>query len=160
MNQLDRDKYLMREPCKRCSDIFGHIVEKGGQDTVRCLTCNKHCYNAPCTETGRELRTTQTVHSAIKPKQRIRILLRDGSRCVICGRQERDGITLQVGHVVSVDTGLQNGLTELELNNDENLACICIECNLGLGNESLPLRVLVRIQCLRARLSETSQPSE
>jgi hypothetical protein len=38
-----------------------------------------------------------------------------------------------------------HGLKDEEINSDENLACMCEECNLGIGKESLPLRIAVAI---------------
>jgi 5-methylcytosine-specific restriction endonuclease McrA len=90
-----------------------------------------------------------TVHNGIKPSQRARILLRDG-RCVICGSRGGE-LGLHVGHLVPVAGGLAAGLTELELNDDENLAAMCAECNVGLGEAPPPLWITVPL--LRMRLS-------
>ena len=134
----------MREFCM-CGSIEGYIVEKGGQDTVRCLSCNQWQYNAPRTETGKAQRSVSTVHEAIKPKQRARVLMRASGFCELCGAK---GIQ-HVGHLISVEHGLAQGLTERELNDDENLASMCEECNLGLGAETVPLRLAISI--LKAR---------
>lgn len=139
--------YQMRVPCPACGHQLGVVQEKNGQDTVRCAKCNRHCYNAPRVETGREQRTVTTVHNGIKPKQRARILSRASARCEVCGARGN----LHVGHIVSVDAGLRAGLTERELNDDENLLCQCEECNLGWGKEPMPLRLAVVV--LRARIS-------
>lgn len=137
----------MRSSCPGCGADQGLVEEKNGQDTVRCLACDRFCYNAPRVETGRKQRSTSTVHAAIKPKQRARILMRASCKCEVCGAR---GI-LHVGHVVSVDSGLRFGLTEVELNDDENLLCMCEQCNLGLGSEPMPLRTAIAV--LRARMS-------
>jgi hypothetical protein len=137
--------YTMRAACQYCGSLDGYIIEKNGQDTVRCSTCNRHQYNAPRVETGREPRTVTTVHNGIKPAQRARILVRDG-RCVLCGAREN----LHVGHLVPVEAGLAQGLTELQLNDDENLAAMCAECNLGLGASPVPLWITVPL--LKARI--------
>ena len=84
------------------------------------------------------------VSYGIRP-QRARILMRDG-RCVICGSREQ----LQVGHLLPVAGGLAAGLTEAELNDDENLAAMCAECNAGLG-EAPPLWITVPLLKLRLR---------
>jgi len=144
---IDREHFTMRAPCPSCSGVAGRIVEKNGQDTVRCLSCDRHCYNAPRVETGREQRSVTTIHASIKPKQRTRILLRDGGKCILCGARGN----LHVGHLVSVEVGLRFGLTEIELNDDENLVAQCEECNLGMGAEPMPLRVAIAV--LRARIS-------
>lgn len=49
---VDRDDFLMRVPCPKCGHDRGKITERSGQDVVRCLSCDRHCYNAPRTETG------------------------------------------------------------------------------------------------------------
>lgn len=144
---IDRDNFAMRVPCS-CGHTHGRIIERNGQDTVRCLGCDKHCYNAPRTETGRAQRSVTTVHAAIKPKQRAKIIMRDGARCVWCRSADRN---LHVGHIISVDAGMQFGLSDAEINDDENLVALCEECNLGQGNEPMPLRIAISV--LRARIA-------
>lgn len=144
---IDRDNFTMRHPCPGCSGTNGRILERNGQDTVRCLQCARFQYNAPRTETGREQRSVTTIHAAIKPKQRARIILRDGGRCILCGATGN----LHVGHLVSVDAGMRFGLTDDEINDDENLVAQCEECNLGIGSEPMPLRVAIVV--LRARIA-------
>lgn len=146
-NNVDRDRFTMRTPCKRCSGTLGQVVEKNGQDTVRCLGCQTHCYNAPRTETGRAQRSVTTVHEAVKPKQRARILDRASAKCEVCGSRGN----LHVGHIVSVAVGLNFGLTEVELNDDENLLCLCEECNLSQGAEPMSMRLAIVV--LRARIA-------
>lgn len=137
----------MRNPCVSCGGIAGVVREVNGQDTVRCEACGTFAYNAPRVETGRAQRSVSTVHAAIKPKQRSRILARASAKCEVCGAHGR----LHVGHIVSVMVGLRFGMTEDRLNDDENLMALCEECNLGQGAEpmSLPLAIAV----LRARIS-------
>lgn len=142
--------HQMRSPCQRCQNLEGRIEEKGGQDCVYCNRCGKHCYNAPRTETGRAARTVTTVHNGIKPQQRTRILLRSTSHCELCGKSAVDA-NLHVGHLLSVKDGIRQGLTEMELNHDDNLAAMCDECNLGLGEQTVPLRLVVAIVLARAR---------
>lgn len=140
--------YQMRSPCPSCGSTDGALLSKNGQDTVRCANCNRHCYNAPRTETGKAQRSVSTVHAAIKPSQRARVLLRDGNACAICHASDRP---LHVGHLLAVDTGLKLGLTDSELNSDDNLAAMCEECNLGIGANPLPLRLAAAIlkSCVR-----------
>ena len=145
---IDRERYAMRTPCKACGGTVGRLVEKTGQDTVRCIACDAYCYCAPKTETGREARTARTVHKGIRPKDRALILERDGHRCVLC---KADDVRLHIGHVVSVEAGLVTGLTDAEINDEENLIAQCEECNLGQGAQPIPLRVAIAI--LRARIS-------
>lgn len=144
----------MREPvgdaekahAARCCCREGFIVPRGGQDTVRCAACNSYCYSAPRTETGREVRSVSTVHNGIKPKTRFRIIERAGGRCQICGAS---GGVIHIGHLLSVEHGVAQGLTDAQINSDENLAALCEECNLGMGKQSIALWLLVAI--LRAR---------
>jgi 5-methylcytosine-specific restriction endonuclease McrA len=145
---VNPERYKMRKPCQGCGCEFGLLSEVNGQDTVRCFACNRHCYNAPRTETGRAQRTVSTVHNAVKPKLRSKILERDGHRCVLCHAED---VPLHVGHVVSVDAGLAVGLSDAEINDEENLIAQCQECNLGQGAQPIALSVAVRI--LKARIS-------
>ena len=140
------EPHALRKPC-RCGFAQGYIVTKNGQDCVYCVTCDTFQYNAPKTETGRKMRSVSSVHNAIKPKQRSRILERATARCEFCGSRT----DLHVGHIVSVKRGLEMGLTEAEINSDENLAAMCSECNLGVGKEPVPLRFAVAMVMARAR---------
>ena len=58
---------------------------------------------------------------------------------------------MHVGHVVSVAEGFTTGLSDDEINDEENLIAVCDECNLGQGSQPIPLRVAIAI--LRARIS-------
>jgi 5-methylcytosine-specific restriction endonuclease McrA len=142
--------YAMREPCKRCSYAFGYRVDKNGQDIVRCLKCDVYAYCAPKEETGREKRSITKGRDPLKPSKRAEILMRDGYRCVLCRSPENDNI-LHVGHLISVDSGLRMGMSEDEVNDDENLAAMCEVCNLGLGSQPIPLRTAIAI--VRARIT-------
>jgi len=64
----------------------------------------------------------------ISERQRFRILLRDGFRCLSCGASpiKQPGIDLHVDHILPWSKG---GETK-----DENLQCKCSKCNLGKGN--------------------------
>jgi len=137
----------MRAPCRfGCQTSDGYIRTAGAQDVVRCACCHRAQYNASRVETGRTPRSVTTVRNGIRPSQRARILMRDG-RCVMCGSRE----LLQVGHLVPVAGGLAAGLTEAELNDDENLAAMCPECNAGLGELPPPLWITVPLLRMRLR---------
>ncbi len=140
----------MREPCRFCKTDNGYVEQRGGQNCVFCQSCWRHLYNAPKTELGQKARTVTTVHNGLKPKQRVRILERANARCELCGANDAP---LHAGHILSVKDGLEMGLTEFELNSDENLMSLCEECNLGMGNISLSPRVYVGL--LRRRLHGT-----
>src|SRR3990167_860876 len=145
--------FRMQAPCVRCGFVDGRIEQRSGQNCVFCLGCGRMCYNAPKTETGEIQRSVTTVHNGIKPSQRTRIILRANARCELCGLGQADGVILHVGHALSVDAGLEFGLTEAVINSDANLLAMCEECNLGLGRLSLPTTVYVHL--LRARESAT-----
>lgn len=134
----------LRRPC-RCGWEFGRVEERNGQNTVRCEACGTFQYNAPKTETGERQRTVSTVHAAITPKVRARVIERAKARCELCGA---NGI-LHVGHVLSVKDGMAQGLDEQTINGADNLIACCEECNLGFGARSLPLYLAVAI--LKAR---------
>lgn len=139
--------FAMRSPCAFCLGSVGVLREVNGQDTVRCARCDRFAYNAPRVETGRAVRSVATVHAGIRPKQRSRVLERAGARCEVCGARER----LHVGHILGVAIGLQYGLDERLLNDDENLLALCEECNLGQG--AAPMSLPLAIAILRARVA-------
>jgi len=143
----------MREPCKHCGGSEGFITTRSGQDCVHCACCDKWQYNAPRTETGRKARTFSTVHDAISSKQRARIVLRASGRCEMCGAKYSDDTGLHVGHLISVENGVKQGLTDRQINSDENLSAMCAQCNLGLGSETVPLWMAAAI--IRARTPAT-----
>lgn len=67
--------------------------------------------------------------SMMTRKIRVRILERDGYRCVLCGRGAKDGVKLEVDHKKPVSKG---GLTI-----ESNLQTLCRECNRGKSDEIL-----------------------
>lgn len=137
----------LRKPCIGCGRSDGHLETRNGQDCVYCA-CGRFQYNAPKTETGREVRTVSTVHEAIRPKKRARILLRANGQCELCGKRD---CNLHVGHLIGVKCGLASGLTEAEINDDENLCSLCDECNLGIGDDVVPLRLAIAMLKARKR---------
>jgi len=141
----------MRTPCPGCGCLDGTITTKNGQDTVRCARCDRYCYNAPRTETGREPRSLRT-RPTIRPSQRARILLRDNGTCILCHRND---VQLDIGHLISVHDGRLMGLSDAQIDDDENLAAMCASCNSGLSSETLPLRMAVTI--LRARTARATR---
>jgi 5-methylcytosine-specific restriction endonuclease McrA len=145
---IDPDDFAMRKPCPYCGNEAGRLVERNGQDTVRCNACGRFVYNAPRTETGRAARTVSTVHAAVRPALRARILDRDGTCCVICRTTES---RFHVGHIIPVEAGILYGLSDVEINDEENLAVMCEECNLGYQDRPIPLRTAIAI--VRARIS-------
>lgn len=135
--------FAMRQPCKKCGATHGSIETRNGQDCVFCGSCGAYAYCAPKTETGREVRTVKTTHAAITTSQRYRIIERAARRCELCGSAK----DLHVGHIIKV--GHRMGLSDREINCDDNLLALCAECNLGMSDRPLPMKILV--QLLRAR---------
>jgi hypothetical protein len=45
-------------------------------------------------------------------------------------------------------------MTDAEINSDENLCSMCEQCNLGLGNEVVPVRLAVAMALARLRNQE------
>lgn len=147
---IDLNEFEMRAPCSTCGETAGRVVTKNGQDTVRCKACDKYAgYNLPKRESGKPQRSIRS-RKAFSPSERAAILLRDGFQCVLCRRTESTAI-LNIGHLISVDVGLRIGMTEDEVNDDENLAAMCEECNSGLSEQPIPLPTAVWI--VRARIS-------
>lgn len=142
--------WQMTRPCKQCGHQGDGIIRaKNGQDVVYCGACGKYAgYNAPRTETGRAIRSVSS-RPGIAPSKRSRILARDNYTCVLCHRNDAP---LHIGHLISVDVGLRQGLSELELYDDENLAAMCDECNLGLGSTPVSLRFAVALLKVRLQL--------
>ena len=148
--------YKLRRPCV-CGNEFGYIVTNNGQDTVWCSACKRWQYNAPKTETGREPRTVQTTHKAIKPKQRYRIIEAANGRCVLCGKKD---VELHIDHAISVKDGHAAQLPDEILSSDDNLLAMCAECNLGKGNHVLPLRILIAALIARTKKTENEDEEE
>ena len=98
---------------------------------------------------SRVKRNGQTIKSSVK--QRARIIDRATGHCELCGKRGN----LHVGHLLSVKVGLDGGLTETELNSDENLCAQCDECNLGQGKLPMSLRLAVMLLKARCRLGNT-----
>lgn len=148
MERFDGKPIALRDPASpkerrhwdECPCREGVLRTSGNQDTVRCAGCGLFLYNAPKTETGRAERTVTTVHNGIKPKQRARVLMRDAGRCRLC---KAEGVPLHVGHILSVERGLAQGLTEAQLNSDSNLLALCDQCNLGMSKSPMPLWLVV-----------------
>lgn len=143
--------HQMRDDCPRCGGADGVITTVGLQDVVRCARCDRYCYNAPRTETGRPRRSLRS-RPQIAPSQRHRVLVRDGRRCFVCGRMDA---TLEIGYILSVHDGRAHGLSDAELYHDENLMAICKECNSGQSTDTLPLWFLVAV--LRVRIASTNR---
>lgn len=136
----------MRRSCI-CGALTGRVEERNGQDCVFCGECGRYQYNAPRTETGREQRSLRS-RPSIPPSKRARILERDNYTCVLCHHVD---VPLSVGHLISVESGQDLGLADVDLYDDENLAAMCAECNSGQSKTPVSLRFLAYV--LQARLA-------
>lgn len=147
------EPYTSRESCPDCDTTEAVIQTRNGQATVRCAICDRHLYNAPRTETGERQRSASTVRRGIKPSQQARILDRDHGRCVLCGRAsgEDEGVIVRLGHLVSVEDGLDLGLTDDEINDDANLAAMCDACDAGFNRRSVSASTIARLLAAAAR---------
>lgn len=116
----------LRSPCV-CGATKGTIETKSGQDVVRCAECCRYQYCAPKTETGRPGRTVR--RSPFPPGVRWAVMERARGRCEACGTS--DSPAFHIGHLLSVKDGTDEGFTEEELADIDNLVWLCEECNLG-----------------------------
>jgi 5-methylcytosine-specific restriction endonuclease McrA len=144
----------MRAPCAACGCNEGYVTERNGQDVVRCSRCHGWAYNQPKSESGKPQRSVRT-RPEISPSQKARILERDNGTCVICHCDDKP---LHVGHFLSVNDAKEVGATEDEIYDDENLAAMCEECNLGQSKRSVSLRLVFHI--LRARIKRKQDRRE
>lgn len=65
----------------------------------------------------------------IRDAKRHAIYARDGHKCVYCGRNEEDGISLQLDHVVARARGGDNTAA--------NIVTCCDECNTAKGDSKV-----------------------
>jgi hypothetical protein len=153
MELLNPEEFAMRAPCK-CGHPLGRIEVRNGQNTVRCLSCNLHCYNAPKHETGEKPRSVQS-RPGLSPERRAFILERARFRCELCGLDQSAGVILHVGHILSVKEGRDVGASDEEIYHDDNLLAECEECNLGHGKLSLPALLIIRL--IKARIARAGR---
>ena len=120
----------------RCGVEDMPVIWVGSHLSVNCPYCGRWQRFIPHALAGvigtRKDRRTINV----KGKQRIRILLRDGSRCQLCGVGV-DKSELHVDHKKSVHEAQRDGWTESQINADANLWVLCEACNLAKGSTSL-----------------------
>jgi hypothetical protein len=145
---MSDEPYKMRAPCSECGCEFGILRTVGFQDTIKCHQCGKFQYNAPRKETGKP-QLHVPMREKISPALRAEVLTRASCACEIC---HRANLPLSVGHLLSIDAGKAAGMSESELNSEENLAAMCDACNLGIGKQPVPLRIMIAIITTRCAL--------
>jgi hypothetical protein len=146
------DPYPMRQTCP-CGSQIGRLSRVGAGIKADCSACGQYVYWVPKAELGLAPEPVST-RKDIKPSQRARVLERDGHRCVLCGHGPGEGAILHLGHLLSVEDAAALGVPPEDVKDDENLAAMCAECNLGIGRGSVPARLvaaLVHHRAARAR---------
>lgn len=152
MNPWTSTRACMRDWCTNGVGGPVFIKEAGAQDVVYCAgpagidDLHYAGWNVPRHESGKAVRPLGT-RPGIAPSKRARVLQRDNCTCVVCHRADTP---IDVGHLISRNTGTAMGLTDNQIESDENLAAMCATCNSGIGDEPVPLRFMVAL--LRARL--------
>lgn len=147
---MDGKPFKLRKPCACGEQTNGVIRVVGVQNTVRCATCGAWGgFNAPKHETGEAVQPVNK-REPMSASQRARILIRDGSMCLVCGRSPAmHGVNLHVSHILSVEnarSALEDGLiTEDLLADDENFITLCDACNLGQRKYSFRLRHILAL---------------
>lgn len=76
-------------------------------------------------EDDEEAQRRQQERNRVTPSVRYRVIARDGGRCCLCGRSAKDGVTLEVDHIIPISKG---GTSD-----EENLQTLCRDCNRGKG---------------------------
>lgn len=136
-----------RHACESCGSRKAVVYKKNGQIVCRCANALCKTFNAKfgrgeiiyCpskAEMGEARSTVAATREGVPPKRRWDIFNRDGMRCVVCGATGPETI-LHAGHIISMKDGLENGLTQAELDSPHNLITLCDACNLGQGAASL-----------------------
>ena len=65
----------------------------------------------------------------IKLSDRFNIFKRDNYKCVICGNGAKDGVKLEIDHIVPISKG--------GLNHIDNYQTLCSDCNRGKSDKSI-----------------------
>ena len=114
--------------------------------------------------TSLEKGTARGIRKAVNEKVRYQVFSRDSFRCQACGRGAKDEVKLTVDHVVPVDWGGSNDIS--------NLLTLCEECNRGKKAwvDSVPSQNMMeitdkptveqRIEALFDKFSNQDIPSE
>jgi 5-methylcytosine-specific restriction endonuclease McrA len=86
-----------------------------------------------------EKRAARGERKAITEKLRYQVLSRDSFRCRACGRGADNGVNLQVDHIVPVDWGGTNDIS--------NLLTLCEQCNRGKKSwvDAVPSQLIQQI---------------
>ncbi len=110
---------------------------------IYCAACRLHAYNAPKHETGRGVRKVLN-REAVNSDLRARIIERDGSACLDCGKRAPE-VILHIAHMVSVADCKVMGFDADDYNDEYNLFVACEECNLTYGERSIAPQHMARL---------------
>ena len=138
----------LKEPCPDCGAVDGLVNTAGAHQKLTCGDCGRYIRFVGKAELGLVPRTVATTRAGITPGVRARILERATGKCEVCGATDRP---IHVGHCLSVREATEQGLTDEEINHEENLMAMCEDCNLGWGKRPVPVRLLARVIMARLR---------
>lgn len=136
--------------CKKCDSELMWTETVGCNITMRCMVCSTFNGNLSKEDAGIKERTNTSVRHSIPERTKNLVRTRAGCKCELCGKLAADS-PLHISHLVSIYDGLRFGIPTSTLNSDENLAMMCEECNVDMGNETVPLRLAVTILAIRTR---------
>jgi 5-methylcytosine-specific restriction endonuclease McrA len=146
--------FPLRAPCRCGSERGKGPRDVSGQAMIYCAGCRRHAYNAPKHETGRGVRKILN-REAIDSFTKSRILERDNSTCLDCGKRPPD-VILNVSHMISVADAVELGFGPEDYNDDENLYSGCEECNAVQGKRSITKKRMARMILLHNRFKRES----
>ncbi len=84
-------------------------------------------WNGAVIAAGLKINDIRITGTNVGTKKRFAVLQRDSFTCVYCGRSPKDGVVLEVDHIVAKCNGGKNDM--------DNLATACRDCNLGKSGE-------------------------
>jgi hypothetical protein len=126
--------FELQRACATCGSLDGILTFGDTHQRLDCANCGRWQKWVSKQELGLAPRPVARDAQCVPPKQRARILARDGCRCQFCGSTER----LHVGHILAHAEGTSAGIDHELLDSDDNLITQCEACNVPV-RESLPL---------------------
>jgi len=146
------EPYELPHPCPSCGGGQGVYREEGRHLVGWCTCGHRQRGYVSRADAGLTPRTVSTIRRGVSEGLRRRIYERDGRRCQLCVLQDPDAPVLafkdfEVGHLIPVSQAIALGLADEQINDDLNLAGMCVPHNEDLGrtgvSESLWLRLLI-----------------
>lgn len=120
---LDYDKEFTKAvadiECEECG-TYDNVYACDGTPDWFMFLCKDCLDKYPNKELPEPQTNSKTLH------MRFAVFMRDGFRCVYCGRTIEDGVKLEVDHVYPKSKGGKDTM--------ENLVTSCWECNHGKGD--------------------------